>query len=152
MEVGTGGGLSALAVKAHLPAGGRLATFDLVDWRTGRPFNVLRAADFADGTLAQRLADLSLPSVFARYAGMLAQAEMIFIDGPKDGTTEPRLLDNLRTIPFRPGVPLVVLDDIRLWNMLGIWRDTPYSKLDLTSFGHYAGTGLVEWGRTSGRP
>jgi predicted O-methyltransferase YrrM len=143
VEVGTGGGLSALAMKAHLPPASKLVTFDIIDWRAGRPFNVLQA-DFEDGILEQRLGDLSSPNVFALHADAIAQAGMVFIDGPKDGITEQRLLNNLQKLSFRLP-PLLVLDDIRLWNMLGIWRRISAPKLDLTSFGHYSGTGLVGW-------
>jgi hypothetical protein len=30
--------------------------------------------------------------------------------------------------------------------MLGVWRGIARPKLDLTSFGHGSGTGLVRWG------
>jgi hypothetical protein len=32
-----------------------------------------------------------------------------------------------------------------MMNMIGIWRGIRHPKLDLTSFGHWSGTGLVEW-------
>ena len=41
--------------------------------------------------------------------------------------------------------PIVMLDDIRLWRMLSFWQDIPRPKLDLTSFGHWSGTGLVDY-------
>jgi len=40
---------------------------------------------------------------------------------------------------------LVVFDDIRQWNMLKIWRDITRPKIDLTSFGHWTGTGIIDW-------
>jgi hypothetical protein len=69
---------------------------------------------------------------------------MFFIDASKDGTTERKLLANLETIPFRKP-PLLVFDDIRLMNMVPIWRGLKYPKLDVTSFGHWSGTGLVRF-------
>ena len=39
---------------------------------------------------------------------------------------------------------LILLDDIRLWKMLKIWREISMPKLDLTSFGHWSGTGIVQ--------
>jgi len=71
---------------------------------------------------------------------------MIFVDGPKDGIFEQRLLDNMRAASFDTKPMILILDDIRLWNMLGIWRKVSFPKLDLTSFGHWSGTGLIEWG------
>lgn len=41
--------------------------------------------------------------------------------------------------------PIVMFDDIRLWNMLAIWWRLDRPKLDLTSFWHWSGTGLVDW-------
>ena len=40
---------------------------------------------------------------------------------------------------------IVMFDDIRMWNMIKIWRDIKRSKMDLTSFGHWSGTGMVHW-------
>ena len=62
----------------------------------------------------------------------------------KDGVCEPRILANLQRIAFRKP-PLLVMEDIRVWTMLKVWRDIPYPKLDVTSFGSWTGTGLVEW-------
>jgi len=66
------------------------------------------------------------------------------VDAPKDGIFELKFLENLSTILLPPNA-LVVFDDIRLWNMLKIWREIKRPKLDLTSFGHWTGTGLVDW-------
>lgn len=40
---------------------------------------------------------------------------------------------------------VVVFDDIRKLAMLKPWWGMKRPKLDLTSFGHWSGTGLVEW-------
>lgn len=144
IEIGTGGGLSALAMKSQLPHGSKIVTFDIVDWRAGRSFNVLRSEDFEDGRLAQVVGDLSTSDVFERHKSLLSGAQLVFIDGPKDGVTEPRLLALLERLEFATP-PVLVLDDIRLWKLLALWRSIPWPKLDLTSFGHWAGTGLVEW-------
>lgn len=37
------------------------------------------------------------------------------------------------------------MDDIRVWTMLKTWREISYPKLDLTSFGHWSGTGIIEF-------
>jgi hypothetical protein len=38
---------------------------------------------------------------------------------------------------------LVVIDDIRVLTMVQLWRQLPNPRLDLTSFGHFSGTGLL---------
>jgi hypothetical protein len=79
-----------------------------------------------------------------KYKDILKTADFIFLDASKDGVTEKRFLENFNLVPFRDRM-LLLLDDIRLWNMLKIWRDISMPKLDITSFGHWSGTGIVEW-------
>jgi len=74
----------------------------------------------------------------------MERAEVVFVDGPKDGRWEDRFIALLeRTEWFRPR--LVIFDDVRLWGMLHTWRRLNRPKLDLATFGHFTGTGLVEW-------
>ncbi len=145
VEIGTGGGHSALAMKSRLPPGSRITTFDRFPWNAGRPFEVLTSQDFEDGSLVQIVGDVSAPASFARHRELLRTADLLFLDGPKDGSMERRLLQHLDGLDFESRHVLLLLDDIRLWNMIGIWRAIGRPKLDLTSFGHWCGTGLVEW-------
>ena len=143
VEIGTSMGLSALAMKKYLPSEAKIFTFDIRDCKSD-PDYVLREGDFADGRLVQFLDDLSQPDIFLKYGGILKTADFIFLDASKDGVTEEKFLENFQRVPFRDRM-LILLDDIRLWNMLKIWRDIASPKLDLTSFGHWSGTGVVEW-------
>lgn len=143
VEIGTSMGLSALSMKKYLPPDSKIFTFDIKDWRA-HPDYCLEEEDFADGRLVQFLDDLSDPRVLLNYCSVLGKANLIFIDAEKDGMTEKKFLENFHQIPFEEKVVLL-LDDIRLWNMLEIWRDISLPKLDLTSFGHWSGTGVVEW-------
>jgi predicted O-methyltransferase YrrM len=140
IEIGTATGLSALAMAAQLPAGAKVVTFDIVPWRE-YPGAVLRDSDFSDGKLEQQIADLSDPAEFAARRELLEQADIVFIDAKKDGEQEQRFIDSFATLPQ---APLVVFDDIRQWDMLAFWRSIQRPKLDLTSFGHWSGTGLVD--------
>jgi predicted O-methyltransferase YrrM len=143
IEIGTLRGLSALALKQFLPSDGKITTFDIVPWNSISDTS-LRTEDFADGRLRQEVVDLSDATAFASHRQLLQEAELIFMDGPKDGVFERKFLQQLETIPFQHRL-LLVLDDIRFWNMLAVWHEISRSKLDLTSFGHWSGTGLVEW-------
>jgi predicted O-methyltransferase YrrM len=144
VEIGTGGGLSTLAFKHHLPPDGQVATFDLIPWQQ-HPDSVFIPEDFADHRLVQYTDNLCDPAALQRHQALLSRAELIFVDAAKDGVTEPKLLASLQQVPFlKP--PLLVLDDIRVWTMLKVWREIPYPKLDLTSFGNWTGTGVVEFG------
>jgi predicted O-methyltransferase YrrM len=143
VEIGTAQGLSALALKKYLPAEGSVATFDIVPWNEITD-TYLRKADFEDGRLAHHVGDLSEPTVFLRHTTLLEQADVVFVDAPKDGRFEPIFLQNLERLRFRKPM-LLILDDIRVWNMLATWRQLARPKLDMTSFGHWSGTGFVDW-------
>jgi predicted O-methyltransferase YrrM len=145
IEIGTFRGVSSLAMKEFLPADGRLITFDIVPW-SSIPDTSLRNEDFSDHRLRQEIADLSDPEKFELHRSLLQETELLFMDGPKDGSFERTFLQQLETVRFQKPL-LLVLDDIRFWNMLAVWHDIARPKLDLTSFGHWSGTGLVEWRR-----
>jgi predicted O-methyltransferase YrrM len=143
LEIGTAQGLSALAMKGSLPAGSELITLDLVPW-TEFAQSVLLPSDFEDGGLRQLLGDLSDNKFFSSLADTVSTCDLIFVDAPKDSRFERAFLGNLSSIRI-PQNALVVFDDIRHWNMLRIWREITRPKLDLTSFGHWSGTGLIDW-------
>jgi predicted O-methyltransferase YrrM len=143
VEIGTDTGLSALIMHKTQPAGGRLVTFDLVPWSEVED-HILRQDDFQDGTLEQHLADLSDPQVLEEHRELLESAEFFFIDGPKDNVFEYRLMENFKRLSFRTP-PVMMFDDTKLMSMLRFWDELTHPKLDITSFAHWSGTGLVEW-------
>jgi predicted O-methyltransferase YrrM len=143
IEIGTATGLSALAMRHGLPDGGRIVTYDIVPWQRFSG-TVLREEDLADGRIEQRVEDLTDPAVGARSRELLEQADLLFVDAAKDGRQEAQFLDIFERLRFR-GAPIAVFDDIRVWNMLSTWRGVRRPKLDLTSFGHWSGTGLVDY-------
>lgn len=145
IEVGTATGLSALAMRRFLPNGGKLYTYDLIPWNQ-YPDAVLTEADFADGALVQRVMNLCEPSIFSQESSTIRSASLLFIDAAKDVKTEQALIASLASLKFATP-PIVIFDDTRLWTMLGLWRSIPFPKLDLTSFGHWSGTGVVDWSR-----
>jgi predicted O-methyltransferase YrrM len=144
VEIGTATGLSALTLLLELPSGGRVTTFDVVPWKEYVDGTVLTDGDFGDGRLVQVVDDLQSPTVVQKHLETLENADFIFIDAAKDGVMEQRFIDNLKPLRFK-NAPIVMFDDIRVWNMLAIWRRLDRPKLDLTSFGHWSGTGLVDW-------
>jgi predicted O-methyltransferase YrrM len=143
VEIGTYTGLSALAMLEAMPTESRLVTFDVIPWNE-LPNSALNQRDFKSPRLEQRIADLANPDRFGEHAELLREADILFVDGPKDVRFERAFLDNLATIDL-PRKPILLFDDIRVWNMLKIWRSIGHPKLDLTSFGHWSGTGLVDW-------
>lgn len=148
VEIGTFRGLSTLALAKYLPAGGKVVTFDVVPWHQVET-TAFRESDF-DGPIRQINEDLADLGTARRHADLLCSADLFFIDAAKDGVMERHFLANLETLGLKPDT-LVIFDDTRLWNMLDIWRDIRYPKLDLTSFGHWSGTGVIHWNPSSGR-
>jgi hypothetical protein len=147
VEIGTFTGISALAMLAGRPSVATLATFDIVPWDS-RKRTCLTQQDFAGNRLVDHVADLSVPDVVAAHQGLLRSADFIFIDaGPHDGAVEAKIVANLGALTF-DSPPVLMFDDTRLWSMLRFWRELALPKLDLTSFGHWSGTGLAEWVHT----
>ncbi|HYP35598.1 MAG TPA: hypothetical protein VEQ62_04600 [Stellaceae bacterium] len=141
-EFGTDTGMSAVAMLEG-NALARIYTVDIEPWCTKQDPWLLEA-DFADARVTQVVKDMAAPDLFATWGECIAGAELIFVDGPKDGLTERTFLARLAAVPFRRS-PIVVFDDIRVMNMIDIWRGIARPKMDLTSYGHHTGTGLVDW-------
>ena len=147
IEIGTYQGVGSLSILHSLPAGSELVTVDIVPWeQVYEP--ALRSSDFQEGRFSQVLGDLGDRAFFDSFKPRIEECDLLFIDGPKDVVFERALLAYLEECRLLEKA-LVVLDDIRRWNMLAIWREIRRPKMDLTSFGHWSGTGLVDW---NGRP
>jgi predicted O-methyltransferase YrrM len=144
-EIGTYTGLSALTILTAIGRDAKLTTFDVVPWDQIEG-SALRPQEFTDGRLEQRIGDLADPGFFAQNQDVLLESDFIFVDGPKDGKFEPAFIQLLLSMR-RTKAALLMFDDIRLWNMLRTWADLPLPKLDLTSFGHWSGTGICWLGR-----
>ena len=143
VEIGTHTGMGSLALLQALAPDGKLTTFDILPWRE-IPETWLGEGDFASGRLIQEIADIGSTGVIERYAELFAKADFILIDGPKDGVTEGKFIAALETLRLT-GNPIVMFDDIRVLNMVALWRGLARPKLDVTSFGHWSGSGLVDW-------
>lgn len=72
-------------------------------------------------------------------------AHIIFMDvDPHDGVQEVKMLKKLEEVNFRG---ILLLDDIHLnKEMNNFWNSIKQDKYDLTSLGHYSGTGIVFFG------
>ena len=143
IEIGTFTGLGSLSLLSEMNDECELITVDIVPWEE-IPGAVLRKSDFEAHRFRQIIGDLASASFFESFVDVLSECDLLFIDGPKNVVFEKALLKNLETISL-PKEALLLIDDIRLWNMLKIWREIARPKLDLTSFGHWSGTGIVDW-------
>ena len=141
IEIGTFTGMGSASLLEGMPLDGKLITFDVVGWDQFETH--INPEAFQSGRITQYLDDLSARDTFEKYRSVFGQAQMIFCDAPKDGNFEPRFLSRLSEVRFESDC-LLILDDIRLLNMIDIWRSIKSPKIDLTSFGHWSGTGLVD--------
>ena len=143
VEIGAFTGMGTLALLQGLQPGGKLVTFDLLPWK-GFEQTWLAESDFADGRVTQVLADISAPGGIEPYRALFESADFIFVDGPKDGVTEARMLANLATLDLAEHT-ILFFDDICVMNMVDTWRRVSRPKFDITSLGHWSGSGLIDW-------
>ncbi len=148
VDVGTAQGLSVRAMVDTCPFDAKIATFDVIpyDDKGAFPVTYLTEKDF-EGGVTQYLDDIAHPSNFMKYLPLLNKADFIMLDGPKDGQFEERVLE-LLAAHLKPhvesGTRYLFLDDIHFQNMIVNWRRITSPKVDLTSFGHFSGSGLVD--------
>ena len=141
VEVGTSTGMGTYTL-ARAQSQGETHTFDLLPWDSFPSY--LSTEFMASQNVTQHLADLQDPGVFEQYRPLLTSANLIFCDGPKDRVFEPKFLENLTTLQPSGQPRLLVMDDIRFDHMCTTWRSIKSPKMDITSFGHWSGTGLVD--------
>jgi hypothetical protein len=142
IEIGTFRGASAKSL--ILNSDSVIDTFDLLDWRSF-PGSYLDDQDFITGRVKQHLADLSDPLIFERYKAHLLNADIIFIDGPKNLSFESNFFNLLFEL-YRnnPEVQcLLVVDDVKVSTMAKLWNSIIYPKAILDVIGHWSGTGVV---------
>ena len=145
VEIGTFTGMGTLAIHQGTKEGAEIITVDVSDWKS---FQTQLTEDlFSSGRISQLLSDLSVPENFQQHKAILEESELIFCDGPKDGLFEYRFLQLLANIQLAERPRILMLDDIRFPNMIDLWRSIESPKLDITSFGHFSGSGLVDMSR-----
>lgn len=142
IEVGTFKGASCLAMKHEFC--GKIITYDVVPWSKIKGTH-LREEDF-DNKLEQRIIDFSNINQIRTQRNEFKNAYFIFVDMAKDGVSEKLFCDYLDSLNFdKLNAPFVVFDDIRFNSMLEFWRNINHPKMDITSIGHWSGTGIVHW-------
>ena len=142
IEIGTSTGMSAAAMLCGMPDTCHLVTFDIMAWKDfGSSW--LNDDDFNSGRIIQQICDLGDESKFAEFAAEFAMADFIFIDGPKNITFENNLLKYISEQNSKQS-RFVMFDDIKGPLMDRFWREIRHPKFDITSFGHWSGTGIIE--------
>ncbi|MEM2900854.1 MAG: methyltransferase [Thermoplasmata archaeon] len=142
IEVGTERGISALCLKKYMQKDAKLVTFDIIPWDK-MPDCCLDKSDF-NAEFVQYTDDLSTPEGVNKHKELINNADLFFIDAAKDSEFEYKLMEQFYKVGIKDNA-ILIFDDIRVWNMLEFWREIRMPKLDLTSFGHFSGTGVVQW-------
>jgi hypothetical protein len=140
VEIGTFTGMGSVAFLQGQKQG-NLYTYDIFPWDSFASH--LTQSDFVGDKLFQVMADLSNADQFQKNIEILNNAEIIFMDAPKDGVFEYQFTSLLSKLQPKKN-KLLILDDIRFVNMIDLWMNIDSPKLDVSSFGHWSGTGLVD--------
>lgn len=143
VDIGTHYGTGTRVMLDYAPEA-KVTTFDVTAWDKF-PTTYLTESDFASngGRLTQHLDDLHYEDAFDKHKQLLVDADFIMCDGPKDGIFERSFLTKLSSISFTTKPRFLFLDDIRFASEMPLWRHIQSPKADLTSFGHFSGSGLV---------
>lgn len=144
VDIGTHMGTGTRVMCDYAP-NAKVYTFDVTPWDEFEKTFLLESDFEAEGgCLTQHLSDLSDPEEFSKYTALLQQADFIMVDACKDGVFEEKFYSLLSTISMENKTRYMLLDDIRFTSELVNWRRIESPKIDLTSFGHFTGTGLVD--------
>jgi hypothetical protein len=142
LDIGTYRGCSSRVMVDNSSENSCVYTFDITGWQEF-DWTVLTEDDFESKRLTQLLEDLSDFSIFTKYLNLFECADFIMLDGPKDGSFEETLLGYLSAKELPNKTRWLFIDDIRFENMYKLWRSIASPKIDLSSFGHFSGSGLV---------
>jgi predicted O-methyltransferase YrrM len=142
VEIGTATGMGTLALQDGID-GINVVTYDIIDWDKLAVPSHFDKTDFDGGRISQIIGDLSDDLVFEQNVNILNSADLIFMDAPKDDVFEYKMAEKLSMLS-KKSFKLLIVDDIHFVNMIDFWRSISSPKLDVSSFGHWSGTGLVD--------
>ena len=143
VEIGTYTGLGTLSIKEGLSSPGKIITYDIINWNQLGLESHFTEEDFKDGSIEQILGDLSDDNFFEQNLNILNDSDIIFMDAPKDDKFEYKMIKKFLKLEPKNG-KLLIMDDIKFINMIDLWRSIKSPKIDLSSFGHWSGTGVID--------
>lgn len=87
--------------------------------------------------------DFIISENFMKYIELFLKAPFIYLDIAHDGIWENILLESLINNNYKG---LVMMDDIHEFpEMKKIWNKISFKKFDLTKYGHWSGTGIIDF-------
>ena len=141
VEIGTYTGMGTLALKSGLNDVS-ITTYDIIKWDKLNLPSHFKSKDF-DESLKQVIGDLSDDNFFQKNIDILNEADLIFMDAPKDDSFEYKMTQQFKKLKRR-SKKILILDDILFVNMIDFWKKIKSPKIDATVFGHFTGTGIVD--------
>lgn len=143
VDIGTHMGVSALALSQGVDNNNRVVTFDIVDKLTPE-----RRAALDSRNVTRRISDLWNAEIREENRDLLLNADLILLDvDPHNGTMEWDFYQWLVQNDYRG---LLLCDDVWFFKEMrdNFWYKIPQERRsDLSYFGHWSGTGLVNCAR-----
>lgn len=139
VEIGTASGMGCVAISQGME-NGYIHTYDICPWDS---FDSHLKISQVNTKIFQHVVDLSTSNNFELQRTIFEDADIIFSDASKDGNFEYVFLNLLSKLEPKKNT-LLIIDDIKFVNMIDLWASIKSPKLDLTSLGHWSGTGLVD--------
>lgn len=129
IDAGTFMGLSAIKLASNTT--NNIDTYDISD---SHLFKEIKEGRFKN-------ISFHLKSIADESDDTIKKSDLIFLDiDPHDGLQEQVFSDRLEKIGYKG---IVIADDIWLnQGMINWWMGLPGTKIDLTTFGHFSGTGI----------
>ena len=129
LDIGTYWGKSALAL-AHNPLN-VVTTFDIKDYIEDSD-HIIYTMD----NMYFKIGD------FLDYEDMIMDSSILMIDITHNGEDEMRILKKLYYMKY---MGLLLFDDIVAFEKMRVfWNTVQYKKHDITSVGHWSGTGIID--------
>ena len=142
VEIGTFTGMGTLALQDGVDDIS-VVTFDIIEWNKLSLPSHFDKSDLDGKKITQIIGDLSDDDFFNKKISILNAADIIFMDAPKDDNFEYKMAEKFSRLDSKK-FKLLIIDDIQFVNMIDFWRALTSTKLDVTSFGHWSGTGIVD--------
>jgi hypothetical protein len=129
LDVGTYTGMSAMALAYNRTC--KVVSFDLVSTLPNQIINPQNRSNI----------EFKVENILSNLSSHLKDCLCIFLDTNHDGTFEHQFYTALKDHNYKG---ILLLDDIHLNNSMEFfWKSISHKKIDLTSLGHWSGTGAV---------
>jgi predicted O-methyltransferase YrrM len=137
IDLGTSNGGSALALSQNLT--NQIYSFDIVD---RFEISYLQNNGF-ENMPSLKNCDFIVTQNFIKYLDTFLDSQFIYLDIAHDGIWEKILIDLLIKYNYKG---LMILDDIHAFpEMKKIWDTIDIKKIDVTKYGHWSGTGVLDF-------